>query len=199
MPNHGRIASTLMPRASSVQTYVALLRGINVGGKNIVPMAALAQCFVEMKFSSVKTFIASGNVIFDGPKQDLRRLEHKIEQVLQLEFDYDATVVVKTKAEFEAIAKASRAEWNKPSPAIRYYVMFLRHAIDNQRVLAGFSPRAGLETLTYAPGALLWAVKKNALTRSTVSRKMLSKPIYREITVRNLNTTLRLAALMAAR
>ena len=57
------------------EVHVALLRGINVGGKNIIPMAALAQTFERMKFSSVKTFIASGNVIFAAPKQDLRKLE----------------------------------------------------------------------------------------------------------------------------
>ena len=181
----------------SLEKHVALLRGINVGGKNIIPMAALAKCFTAMKLASVKTFIASGNVMFEAPKQDLRKLEEKIEKVLQLEFSYDAKVVVKTKAELDAIVAAIRAQWKKPSAAIRYYVMFLRHAIDNKRLLDEFEPRAGLETLTYAPGALLWAVKKNAVTKSTVSRKMLSKAIYREITVRNLNTTLKLAELMA--
>src|SRR5262245_21685893 len=98
--------------------HVALLRGINVGGKNIIPMAALAQCFVELKFSSVKTFIASGNVIFEAPKQDLRKLEEKIEKVLELEFRYDAKVVVKSKSEYDTILNGLPTDWKKPNAAM---------------------------------------------------------------------------------
>jgi uncharacterized protein (DUF1697 family) len=178
--------------------HVALLRGINVGGNNIIPMAALAQCFEAMKFSSVKTFIASGNVIFGAPKQDLRKLEDKIEKALVKTFAYDAKVVVKSKAELDAIVAAIKKQWAKPSAAMRYYVMFLRHAVDKQSVLDEFAPRAGVETLTYAPGALLWAAKIPELGKSTVAKKMMTKPIYKEMTVRNLNTTLKIAELMTA-
>jgi uncharacterized protein (DUF1697 family) len=178
--------------------YVALLRGINVGGKNIIPMAALAQCFERMKFSSVKTFIASGNVIFAAGKQDLRKLEDKIEAALAMTFDYDAKVVVKSQAELDAIIKGMPKDWRKPSPEVRYYVMFLRHAINTKKILDEFTPRAGVETLAYVPGALLWAAKTSELGKSTVAKKMLAKSIYQEITVRNLNTTLKLAELVAA-
>ena len=178
--------------------HVALLRGINVGGNNIIPMAALARTFERMKFSSVKTFIASGNVIFAAPQQDLRKLEQKIEKEPVRDFDYDAKVVVKSKREMDAIVKALPMDWVKPSAAVRYYVMFLRHAIDDKRIALDLEPRPGIETLTYVPGALLWAAKKSELTKSAVSRKMLSRPIYKEITVRNLNTTMKLAELMTA-
>jgi uncharacterized protein (DUF1697 family) len=177
--------------------HVALLRGINVGGKNIIPMAALSRCFVDMKYSSVKTFIASGNVIFEAPKQDLRKLEEKIEKVLQLEFNYDARVVVKSKAEYDAIVKSARTTWKKPTSAYRYYVVFLRHAINNRRILDQLPVRAGVETLAYAPGALLWATKAGMGTKSTVARKLLVKALYQEVTIRNLNTTLKLGALIS--
>jgi uncharacterized protein (DUF1697 family) len=178
--------------------HVALLRGINVGGNNIIPMAALAQTFERMKFSSVKTFIASGNVIFAAPQQDLRKLEQKIEAALVKAFDYDAKVVVKSKPEMHAIDAAIAKLWAKPSAALRYYVMFLRHAIDKRDVIDQFEPRAGVETLTYAPGALLWAAKKADLGKSTIAKKMLAKALYQEMTVRNLNTTKKLVELMAA-
>lgn len=183
---------------SSRETYVALLRGINVGGNNIIPMAALAKVFERLGFASVKTLIASGNVIFVAPKQDPRKLERTIEKALAKEFDYDARVVVKSKTEIDAIIKGLPMEWCTPSPTIRYYVMFLRHAIDDRRILADFAPEPAIEALAYVPGALLWAARKSELTRSTVSRKMLAKPIYKEITIRNLNTTKRIAELMAA-
>jgi uncharacterized protein (DUF1697 family) len=177
--------------------HLALLRGINVGGKNIIPMAALARTFEAMKFSSVRTFIASGNVIFEAPKQDLRKLEEKIEKSLELEFDYVAKVVVKSKPEYDAILGGLPKDWKKPSAMVRYYVMFLRHAINSKNLLDQFEPRDGVETLTYVPGALFWAAKISALGKSTVAKKMLAKPIYQEITVRNLNTTLKLGELMS--
>jgi len=178
--------------------HVALLRGINVGGKNIIPMASLVKTFERLKFSSVKTFIASGNVIFETAKQDLRKLEERIEMELEKDFDYAAKVVVKSKPEMDAIISGITKAWKKPSAAERYYVMFLRHAINNKKLLDEFEPRAGIETLTYVPGALLWAAKTAGLGKSTVAKKMLAKPIYQEITVRNLNTTQKLAQLMDA-
>jgi uncharacterized protein (DUF1697 family) len=184
--------------AATSSIHVALLRGINVGGNNIIPMAALAKCFEAMKFSPVKTFIASGNVIFGAPKQELRKLEVKIEQALVKAFDYDAKVVVKSKAELDAILEGLPKDWRKPSDSMRYYVMFLRHAIDNKRVLDQLEPRPGVETLTYVPGALLWAAKQSELGKSTVAKKMMAKSIYQEMTVRNLNTTRKLGELMAA-
>jgi len=176
--------------------HVALLRGINVGGKNIIPMASLVKTFERLRFQSVKTFIASGNVLFGAAKQNLRTLEERIEMELEKDFDYDATVVVKSQPELGVIMKGIANAWPKPSAAQRYYVVFLRHAIDNKKLLDQFEPRAGIETLTYVPGALLWAAKAGEGGKSAVARKMLAKSIYREITMRNLNTTQKLAELM---
>jgi uncharacterized protein (DUF1697 family) len=178
--------------------HVALLRGINVGGHNIIPMAALAKTFERLRFTSVKTFIASGNVIFGAPKQDLRKLEVEIEKALVADFDYDAKVVVKSRPEMDAILAAIAKAWKQPSADVHYYVMFLRHAIDDKGVLAQFEPRSGVETLTYVPGALLWAAKKTAPGTSTVAKQLLSKPFYQQMTMRNLNTTRKLGELMAA-
>ena len=114
-----------------------------------------------MKFSSVRTFIASGNVIFQAPKQDLRKLEQKIEKELVKDFDYEATVVVKSKPEMDAILKGMSKDWIKPAATTRYYVIFLRDAIDSKRLLDDIPARPGVETLTYCPGALLWAAKKS--------------------------------------
>lgn len=177
--------------------HVALLRGINVGGNNIIPMAALAKTFERMKLASVRTYIASGNVIFDAPKQDLRKLEQKIEKELAKDFRYDAKVVVKSKPEMDAILEGVVRGWKKLDAQQRYYVIFLRHAIDSKRLLDDIPVRTGVETLTYCPGALLWAAKKAELGKSTVAKKLLVKSIYQEVTVRNLNTTMKLAELMA--
>ena len=61
--------------------YIALLRGINVGGKNIIKMETLKQLFIDMEFSDVKTYIQSGNVIFSTKEVDREKLEHDKETI----------------------------------------------------------------------------------------------------------------------
>ena len=177
-------------------TFVALLRGINVGGANIIPMAALKALFEELGFAKVRTFIASGNVIFEAPKQNLRKLEAKLELALGSRFDYNAKVVVKSKDELDAIVKGMPAAWKKASDAFRYYVIFLSHVVDSKAVLDTLTPRAGVETIAYKPGALYWQIKKSDITKSKLSKQLMQRPLYQESTNRNLNTTLELAELV---
>jgi len=69
-----------------MQKFVALLRGINVGGKNVIKMADLAACFQAQGFANVRTYIQSGNVIFSATETDRSRLAGQIEQVLSSAF-----------------------------------------------------------------------------------------------------------------
>ena len=177
--------------------HVALLRGINVGGKNIIRMDALAASFERLGFASVKTFIASGNVVFCAPKQDLRALEKRIEKELTKAHAYDATVVVKSAPEMAAMVRKMPRAWARPNAAWRYYVIFLRHEVDSRAVLDELAPREGVETLDYAPGVLYWAARRAALAKSSVAKLNRSK-LYRYVTVRNLNTSQTLAELVEA-
>ncbi|HUQ40096.1 MAG TPA: DUF1697 domain-containing protein [Acidimicrobiales bacterium] len=80
-------------------TYVALLRGINVGGKNKVPMAELRAVFEALGHSDVRTYIQSGNVVFSGPKAPTPAT---LEKAIGAEFGIDLTVVVRTPAQLSA-------------------------------------------------------------------------------------------------
>jgi hypothetical protein len=82
--------------------YVALLRGINVGGKNLIKMAALRACFEELGFSDVATYIQSGNVLFrTGGKR--AELTARIEGALAETFSYQASVVLRSKKQMQGI------------------------------------------------------------------------------------------------
>jgi uncharacterized protein (DUF1697 family) len=176
--------------------YVCLLRGINVGGNNIIPMSQLTAAFQRNGFANVRTLIASGNVVFEAPKHDLRKLEAKIEAALSREFAYAAKVVVKSDVELVKIMANLPSGWAKPKPDQRYYVIFLRHAIDDRAVLAELAPKPGVETLTYYPGVLFWQAKRALLGKSSVA-KLTQKKIYADVTVRNMTTTAKLAAMLA--
>src|ERR1051326_3690421 len=84
---------------SMTNVFVALLRGVNVGGNNVISMRELKESFEEAGFTQVSTYINSGNVIFTTKKTDARKLERKLEQMLLKDFDLDAKVVVRSLSE----------------------------------------------------------------------------------------------------
>lgn len=85
--------------------YVAFLRGINVGGKNKVKMETLREVCAGIGFKNVKTYINSGNVIFETPTTDDKTLAEKIEKGIEQEFSLKIKVMVRSVAEIEAIIK----------------------------------------------------------------------------------------------
>jgi uncharacterized protein (DUF1697 family) len=83
--------------------YVALLRGINVGGHKLIKMKELARIFADAGFKNVRTYVASGNVIFESGSANRAALTRKIEKALQKALGYDVTVVLRTLSEIESI------------------------------------------------------------------------------------------------
>lgn len=85
--------------------YVAFLRGINVGGKNKIKMEILREMFAALGFENVKTYINSGNVIFETAEADDKKLAAKIEKAIEKEFSLNIRVMVRTIDEIEDIIK----------------------------------------------------------------------------------------------
>ena len=85
--------------------YVAFLRGINVGGKNKVKMETLREVFSSLGFENVKTYINSGNIIFETKKTDDKKLAAKIEKAIEKEFDLQVKTIVRSISEIEEIVK----------------------------------------------------------------------------------------------
>lgn len=113
--------------------YTALLRGINVGGKNIIKMVELKQVFEAIGLCEVKTYIQSGNVLFKSNEAE-EILREKIEQGIEASFRLPVTVVLRTAAELEQIigncpfSKEEVAEAESSSDAECQYVALLTHA-----------------------------------------------------------------------
>ena len=84
-------------------THIALLRGINVGGNNIIKMENLKQCFTDMDFSDVKTYIQSGNIIFKTQETDKLKLIQLIENQLLKTFSVEIKTAVFTDSEWKEI------------------------------------------------------------------------------------------------
>lgn len=174
--------------------YVALLRGVNVGGNNMVSMKALKSSFERLGFKEVSTYINSGNILFRSDQTDARKLEDTIDRMLAREYDLKGKTVVRSYPEMARLVKKIAKTW-QPDPAWRYNVMFLRSTIDSKRVLANLNLKPDIEEVVYCPGTLLWSARVKDLTR-TAMLKVGSQPIYRDMTVRNPNTTAKIFELM---
>ncbi|MGP4002146.1 DUF1697 domain-containing protein [Streptomyces sp. 8N706] len=85
-------------------TYVALLRGINVGGQKKVPMAALRELLTGLGHGAVRTHLQSGNAVFTSPEKDPRLLARDLEQALAGRFGFEVSCIVLSAAELRAAA-----------------------------------------------------------------------------------------------
>ena len=183
------------PGTAAGTRYVALLRGINVGGNNMVSMADLRGSFAGLGFDDVASYINSGNILFRAKEKDPRKLEKKIDAMLAREHELPGRTVVRSRAEMAQLLATIGREWKKVSDDWRYYVVFLRHEVDAESVLDGLAPKQDIEQVVYCPGTLLWRARIADLTRSGM-QKIASMPLYKSVTIRNLNTTRKVFELM---
>ena len=173
--------------------YVALLRGVNVGGKSMVSMAALKGCFEQLGFADVKTYINSGNVIFHAEQGDSQSLATQIETALDQMFNQSIRVLIKAREELRELVTAIPADWINDGDT-KCDVLFLWPAIDTPEVLRELPSSPVLEDVRYVPGAVLWHINRSSLGDSRMARIAGTK-IYRQMTTRNPNTVRKLLAL----
>ena len=177
-----------------VKIFVALLRGVNVGGKNMVRMSLLKESFERMGFDDVATYINSGNIIFKSQESDARKLERSIEGILSSEYELECKVVVRSLPEMADLVKSLPETWDSGG-RWKYNVIFLRHSIDSENILDGLKPKSDIEQIVYRPGTLLWSARISDLSRTSM-HKLPSQKLFQEMTVRNTNTTKKLFELM---
>ena len=177
-------------------TYLALLRGINVGGKNKVEMSRLRTVFESIGATEVRTYINSGNVIFEHEGMPAR-LRGAIEKAIEAEFGFLVRIVLRDLDEVKSLTKAIPAAW-KEDTSMRCYVMFLWEHVDDASVLDELVIKEGIDDVKYLPGTIVWRVDRDVLTRSGMMR-LTSDDLYKQMTIRNVNTVRKLADLMAGR
>jgi uncharacterized protein (DUF1697 family) len=179
-------------------TYVALLRGINVGGRNKIRMVDLRSAFESAGFGRVSTYIQSGNVIFDADAVDRVTLTASIERLLSERFGYDATITLRSRAELRATVRSAPAGFGTRPEEYRSDVLFLLPPLTPAEAIAEIALKDGVDEVWPGPGAVYSARLSARLSASGLSR-LATKPVYQQMTIRNWNTTTRLLALLDAR
>lgn len=174
--------------------YLALLRGINVGGHNKVEMSRLKTCFEKLGLADVKTYINSGNIIFSNAKFSATELDEVIEKAIKEEFSFDVPVVVRTAKNIQTVAKAIPADWANDIKQ-KADVLFLREEINNIDILKKIIIDPEIENVLYLPGALVWNIARENVAKGN-GIKLIGTTIYKQMTARNVNTVRKLAELM---
>jgi len=172
-----------MPKKEAVR-QVALLRGVNVGGINL-KMAEVAEVFRGLGLESVKTVLASGNVLFDSPRAP-RTLVPEIEKGLRERFGYEAWVQVRPVTEIKRIIDA----YPFPEQAGRHrYVVF---AVSDEIVAELAAAAGGLdeqqEAVAAGDGVVYWTVERGSTLHSAFGKLTAKARFKASTTTRNLNT-----------
>ena len=173
--------------------YIAFLRGINVGGNNIIKMAELKKICEKIGLKNITTYIQSGNVLFESEGKNTEIITKKLEDTLSKAFNYTSFVIIKTHSQYKEIIKNIPIEW-KDHSELRCYVAFIKDSVTENDVLKQIELKEGIDFVKKGPGAIYMTTLLSGLTKSKFS-KLISKKIFQQMTIRNFNTTQKILTL----
>ena len=173
--------------------YVALLRGINVGGRNKVPMADLREAFESAGYGDVGTYIQSGNVVFSASTSQAA-LEGALEPMLEARFGVPLVVVVRSLRQLRDVVTKAPDGFGAQPDTYHSDVIFLKPPLTSAQAMRVVTPRDGVDQAWPGNGVLYFARLSSRRTESRLSRIM-GTPEYQQMTIRNWATTTKVLGL----
>lgn len=171
--------------------YIALLRGINVGGNNKVTMPQLRQCFEALGFENVTTYINSGNVIFDTISQPLDLLTRRCEGAIKNYFGFEVVCVVLSSRELKKAVLAAPAWWGGSSHD-KHNALFVKQPLTPAGVMQHIGEtKPEYEKVASVGSVIFWTAPLETFGRTRYS-KIVGTDVYKYITIRNANTVKKL-------
>ena len=174
--------------------YIALLRGVNVGGKRKIIMADLKSAFERRGFQNVVTYINSGNIIFDSD-MDETSLKAACERSISIDFGIDIPVFVISAEDLHKALTHAPAWWNN-APYTRHDAFFVIPPMTAADICAHVGEvKEEYERVDYYGKVIFWSAHMATFSRTRFSKISKDKAMYGAITVRNANTALKLMEL----
>lgn len=178
----------------SANRFVALLRGINVGGRNPVPMADLRQAFESAGHREVSTYIQSGNVLFES-ESPRASLEDELEEMLERRLGMDLVVVVRSLRQMRSIVRSAPAGFGDEPGRFHSDVIFLKSPLTPKGAMRVVDLREGVDQVWPGTGVLYFARLSERRVQSKMGR-IAGTPEYKLMTIRSWSTTTRLLGLL---
>ncbi len=174
-----------------MNSYISILRGINVSGQRIIKMEALKNSMLQLGFSRITTYIQSGNIVFQYKKEEAKVLEDLIRKKIKADFGFDTPVIVITEEKLSNIV-SSNTFTKDPEKGIRFlYVTFLTQKqdwIDESDVLAKKTER---EEIIFSDTAI-YLFCPDGYGKTKLNNKFIESQLKVTATTRNWKTTLKL-------
>jgi len=178
-----------------MKRYIALLRGINVGGNNIIKMKDLKLSLESMGLNNVITYINSGNILFTSEIANLENITNLCEMVILQDFGIDIPVFVITIEDFTKALSCAPDWWNQSAEA-KHDAFFVIPPITASQIIEKVGTiKEEYEKVDYYDRIIFWSAPLATYSRTRYSKIVKDKTMYRAITVRGANTTLKLLAL----
>lgn len=177
--------------------YVALLRGINVGGNSIIKMSELKEAYEKAGMNNVKTYINSGNVIFESDEKNPSKLAKNLEIAVSQTFKIDSRTVVVSLPQLKKIKDDVPPEWKRGAD-LRCYVAFVVDPTtpdDVMDVMKEIKIREGIDSVKKGPGVVYMSTRLSGITKTRFT-KLAGTKVYKFITIRNYTTAQKLLELM---
>lgn len=176
-----------------MQRYIAFLRGINISGKNMLPMAELKKELENLGFGEVRTYLNSGNVVFSSDKDDKAKLTEQIGIMIKRQFALDIPVFVILREELEDILHNAPDWWGNENKEIYDNIIFIMPPASFEDVYSEIGePKEGLEKIKNYKEAIFWSFSRKDYQKTNWWSKTASANISSKLTIRTANTVRRL-------
>ncbi len=177
---------------NNMTIYVALLRGINVGGHKVIKMADLKRLFESIELKHVKTYIQSGNIVFES-EEGINFLKDRIQSEMKNEFDFDVPVMLRTHDEFINIIKQCPYEVHSLLEGESVHVAFLANVLSEEESSKLLTFKSELEDC-YIDEKVAYLFFKNSIRNSKLMNQF--QKLHTPATVRNWRTVNKLKAIV---
>jgi uncharacterized protein (DUF1697 family) len=181
--------------AAGAADYVAFLRGINVGGRGVIPMAELRSAFEALGFKHVRTVLASGNVVFSAPGGRAAGLDRTIGPKLKDLSGRDIGVILRTHAEIRALVASRPFDGVKVTPDTRLYVTFLKDESPKAQGFAFEDPEIEVRMFGLSDREIGSVLVLSPERGTPELMRLIEQEFGRTLTTRNWNTIEKIASI----
>lgn len=172
--------------------FIILLRGVNVGGKNRVPMSDLKQYLTKAGFANARSHINSGNLIVESEKDSEKDVLEKCRKILSDNFVFPIDVVIISDEKYQT-ELASIPFWWGEDEDYRHNALFLLPSVNKKEIAKLLSIiNTDYEKVFIGEQVIFWSSSFKQNYSKTYYSKLASQPFYKKVTIRNRNTTLKL-------
>lgn len=175
--------------------YIALIRGVNVSGKNKLPMAKLKEAFLQNNFTEVKTYINSGNIIFSSEVKSEKLLQNSIAKLIKDHFQITTPVLVLSAQNYIAAVEEAPDWWNKEKDTLHQAIFIIPPHTTKEITSYIEKTQADIERVHLTEKVVFFSAPMKTYTKAkwyNISRT----PAFHFVTIRNANTTLKLLSLL---